>query len=37
MGDQSGDEALIAVAAKEDGYGIGRIRMRPVPSASAGT
>lgn len=34
-GRQSGDKALIVVAAQEDGNGIGRIRMRAISSASA--
>jgi transposase-like protein len=34
-GRQSGDKALIVVAAQEDGNGIGRIRMRAIPSAAA--
>ena len=34
-GRQTGKKALIAVAAQEDGRGIGRIRMRRIPDASA--
>jgi transposase-like protein len=36
-GRQTQRTALIAVAAQEDGKGIGRIRMRRVPDASAGS
>jgi transposase-like protein len=34
-GRQAGSKALIVVAAEEDGKGIGRIRMRRIPDASA--
>jgi transposase-like protein len=34
-GRQTGKKALIVVAAQEDGKGIGRIRMRAIPDASA--
>jgi transposase-like protein len=34
-GRQAGKKALIAIAAEEDGEGIGRIRMRRIPNASA--
>jgi transposase-like protein len=34
-GRQTESKALIAVAAEEDGKGIGRIRMRRIPDASA--
>ncbi len=33
-GRQTGAKALIAVAAEEDGAGIGRVRMRTIPNAS---
>ena len=33
-GRQTDAKALIAVAAEEDGAGIGRIRMRTIPNAS---
>jgi transposase-like protein len=36
-GRQSGRKALIVVAAQEEGRGIGRIRMRRIPDASAGS
>ena len=36
-GRQSGNKALIVIAAQEDGKGIGRIRMRRIPDASAGS
>lgn len=36
-GRQTESKALIVVAAQEDGRGIGRIRMRQVPDASAGS
>ena len=35
LGRQTGTKAMIAVAVEEDGRGIGRIRMRSVPDASA--
>jgi transposase-like protein len=34
-GRQTGNKALIVIAAQEDGDGIGRIRMRHIPDASA--
>jgi transposase-like protein len=34
-GRRAGKKALIAIAAEEDGEGIGRIRMRRIPNASA--
>jgi len=34
-GQQMGNKALIVIAAQEDGVGIGRIRMRRIPDASA--
>jgi transposase-like protein len=34
-GRQMGNKALIVIAAQEDGVGIGRIRMRRIPDASA--
>jgi hypothetical protein len=34
-GRHKGGKALIVVAAQEDGAGIGRIRMRQIPDASA--
>lgn len=34
-GRQTGSKALIVIAAQEDGKGIGRIRMRRIPDASA--
>jgi transposase-like protein len=36
-GRQSGNKVLIVIAAQEDGKGIGRIRMRRIPDASAGS
>jgi transposase-like protein len=36
-GRQSGNKVLIVIAAQEDGRGIGRIRMRRIPDASAGS
>jgi transposase-like protein len=34
-GRQTGNKALIVIAAQEDGDGIGRVRMRRIPDASA--
>jgi hypothetical protein len=34
-GRRAGKKAMIAIAAEEDGEGIGRIRMRRIPNASA--
>jgi transposase-like protein len=34
-GRQTGDKALIVIAAQEDGQGIGRIRLRRIPDGSA--
>ena len=34
-GRQTGNKALIVIAAQEDGEGIGRVRMRRIPDASA--
>ena len=36
-GRRSGNKALIVVAAQADGKGIGRIRMRPIQDATAGS
>ena len=36
-GRQTGNKALIVIAAQEDGDGIGRVRMRRIPDASAGS
>jgi len=36
-GRKKGDKALIAIAAEADGPGIGRIRLRPIQDASAGS
>lgn len=36
-GRKKGDKALIVIAAEADGAGIGRIRMRPIQDASAGS
>lgn len=36
-GRKKGDKALIVIAAEADGQGVGRIRMRPIQDASAGS
>lgn len=36
-GRKKGDKALIVIAAEADGKGVGRIRMRPIQDASAGS
>lgn len=36
-GREKGDKALLVIAAEVSGPGIGRIRMRPIPNASAGS
>lgn len=36
-GRKKGDKALVVIAAEADGPGIGRIRMRPIQDASAGS
>ena len=36
-GRKKGDKALIVIAAEADGAGIGRIRMRPIQDATAGS
>ena len=36
-GRKRGDKALIVIAAEADGKGIGRVRMRPIQDASAGS
>lgn len=36
-GRQTDSKVLVAVAAQEDGAGIGRVRMRSIPDASAGS